>query len=225
MIQPRTIKYSQRLGDVLRCLPACKYLSDLGHDVFFDCHAEYHGVFEMVSYVKAGHRQGIVIDLEIWPTKYDEYRKSKKPWHEFVYSHHSIKDADKTTIILDRLDPNKVDGLPPKYSLIAPFGISQTDKRSPIDIMQDGIKEFGKDNTIILCPPNIVQINGIMTYTAQTISDMAKIIRDAENFICINSSPAVLASAVRVGRETRMYAQRGDFSQDNIHQFDGLVLI
>ena len=54
-MQPKTIKYSQRLGDIIRCLPACEYLHSQGHEVFFDCLAQYQGVFEMVSYVKAGH--------------------------------------------------------------------------------------------------------------------------------------------------------------------------
>jgi hypothetical protein len=224
MMQARTIKYSQRLGDVLRCLPACKYLADQGHGVFFDCFAQYHGVFEMVSYVKAGHRQGLVIDLEIWPNRYEEYRKSKKPWHDFVYSHHSIKDADKTNIVLDRLGKEPASGLPNEYNLVAPFGISQGDRRNPIDIIQDCAKEFGKDSLVVLCPPEF-RIDGLRTYTAPTTADMAKAIRDANEFVCINSTPAVLASAVRHGKQTRLYAQRGEFIQDNIHQFDGLVII
>jgi hypothetical protein len=225
MTQPRTIKYSQRLGDVLRCLPACKYLADQGHEVFFDCFAQYHGVFEMVSYVKAGHRQGLVIDLEIWPARYDEYRKSKKPWHDFVYSHHSIKDADRTNIVLDNLDKSPAVGLPEEFNLVAPFGVSQGDRRNPVEIIQDAVSELGTDNTIILCPPGSLQIHGIRTYTAPTIADMAKAIRDAKEFICINSSPAVVASAVRLGKETRVYGQRNEFIQDNIHHFDGLVIV
>ncbi|NDD04095.1 MAG: hypothetical protein EB078_04250 [Proteobacteria bacterium] len=225
MMQPRTIKYSQRLGDVLRCLPACKYLADQGHEVFFDCFDQYHGVFEMTSYVKAGHRQGLVIDLEIWPTKYEEYRKSRKPWHDFVYSHHSINGADRTNIILDKLDKSPAGGLPAEFNLIAPFGISQGDRRNPVEIIQDAIGEFGRDNTIILCPQDSIQIHGIRTYTAPTIADMAKAIRDAREFVCINSSPAVIASAVRRGKETRVYGQRGEFAQDNIHHFDGLIIV
>jgi len=54
---------------------------------------------------------------------------------------------------------------------------------------------------------------------------MAKAIRDAKEFICINSSPAVVASAVRPGKETRVYGQRNEFTQDNIHHFDGLVIV
>ena len=75
----KTIKYSQRLGDVLRCLPAAKYLADQGHEVFFDCFDQYHGVFDLVSYVRAGSK-GDVLDLEIWPNRYNDFIKSKKNW-------------------------------------------------------------------------------------------------------------------------------------------------
>lgn len=222
MMQPRTIKYSQRLGDILRCLPACKYLADQGHEVFFDCFAEYHGVFEMVSYVKAGHRQGMVIDLQIWPDRYEEFIKSKKTWHDFVYSHHSIKDADKTNIVLDTLEKSKAVGLPEKYSLIAPFGISQSYKRNPISIIQDAVKELGKDNIVILCPKEFT-IDGLSTYTAPTIADMAKAIRDADEFWGVNSSPIILASSVRRGKINRFWGEKNGHEVQNVFEFDGLV--
>lgn len=224
MIQPRTIKYSQRLGDVLRCLPACKHLADQGHEVFFDCFAQYHGVFEMVSYVKAGHRQGLTIDLEIWPNRYEEFIKSKKTWHDFVYSHHSIKDADKTNIILDKLDKAPAEGLPASYILVAPFGISQSYKRDPIAIIQDAVREFGKDSIIILCPPEF-RIQGLRTYTAPTIQDMAKAIRDAEELWAVNSSPIILASAVRRGKTSRLYGEKFEHKVQNVFDFDGLVMV
>lgn len=224
MIQPRTIKYSQRLGDVLRCLPACKYLADQGHEVFFDCFAQYHGVFEMVSYVKAGHRQGVTIDLEIWPARYEEFINSKKTWHDFVYSHNSIKDADKTNIILDKLEKTPAEGLPSNYVLVAPFGISQSYKRDPTLIIQDAVREFGMDKVIVLCPPEVT-IQGLRTYTAPTIQDMAKAIRDAEEFLAVNSSPIILASAVRDGKTSRLYGEKFEHKVQNVFDFEGLVII
>lgn len=222
MIQPRTIKYSQRLGDVLRCLPACKYLADQGHEVFFDCFAQYHGVFEMTSYVKAGHRQGLVIDLEIWPNRYEEFIKSKKTWHDFVYSHHSIKDADKTNIILDKLDKAPADGLPEKYNLIAPFGISQTYKRNPLELIQTAARELGKDNIIILCPPEF-QIQGLNTYTAPSVEQMVKAIRGADEFWSVNSSPIIIASAVRREKESRFWGEKNNGEVQNVFEFEGLI--
>lgn len=222
MIPSKTIKYSQRLGDILRCLPACKYLADNGNRVFFDCLAQYQGVFEMTSYVKAGFNQGEVIDLEIWPNKYDEYRKSKKTWTDFVYSNCLINGAEKTNIVLDCIGTGKVDGLPDKYHLIAPFGISQNYQRNPLEIIQDAVKDFGKDNIVILCPQEI-GIQGLQTYTAPTIEDLAKAIRDADEFWAINSAPIVLASAVRHGKESKFWGQKEPFEADNVFDFEGLI--
>lgn len=218
----KTIKYSQRLGDILRCLPAAKFLAEQGHEVFFDCHAEFQGVFEMTSYVKAGHGQGDVLDLEIWPDKYEAFIKSRKPWHDFVYSHPEIRGAKRTEIILDLLDAKPAEGLPEKYHLIAPFGVSQTFKRNPITIIQDAIKELGKDDTYILCPPE-VKIEGLCTYTAKSVEQLAKAIRGADQFWAINSAPIILASAVRRGKQSRFWGEQGESEVQNVFPFEGLV--
>jgi hypothetical protein len=224
-MQPKIIKYHQRLGDVLRCLPACKYLADQGHEVLFDCFEKYHGVFDMVSYAKPLSKtpwDAEIIDLEIWPNKYAEYRKSKKTWADFVYSDPRIKDADKTNIILDSLGADKALGLPEKYHLVAPFGISQGYQRNPLELIQTAAKELGKDNIIILCPPEF-QIQGLRTYTAQSVEQMAKAIRDAEEFWAINSAPIILASATRRDKESRFWGQKNEWETDNIFEFEGLV--
>lgn len=218
----KTIKYSQRLGDVLRCLPAAKYLADQGHQVFFDCHAQYHGVFEMTSYVKAGHRQGDIFDLEVWPDKYEAYRKSRKSWTDFVYARPEIEKADKTNIVLDLLDSKPAEGLPEKYHLIAPFGISQGYQRNPLELIQTAAKELGKDSIVILCPPQF-RIDGLATYTAPSVEQMAKAVRGADEFWCINSAPVILASATRREKETRFWGQKNEWETDNIFEFEGLV--
>lgn len=224
-MQPKVIKYQQRLGDVLRCLPACKYLADQGHEVLFDCFEQYHGVFDMVSYAKpmgAIPFDADIIDLEIWPTRYGQFIKSKKPWHEFVYSDPRIKDADKTNIVLDRLDEKPALGLPEKYNLIAPFGLSQTHKRNPLELIQAAAKELGKDNIIILCPPEF-QIQGLKTYTASSVEQMAKAIRGADEFWAINSSPIILASAVRRDKKSRFWGEKNEAEVQNVFHFEGLV--
>jgi len=224
-MQPKVIKYQQRLGDVLRCLPACKYLADQGHEVLFDCFEQYHGVFDLVSYAKpmgAIPFNADIIDLEVWPNKYIDYRKSRKTWTDFVYSEPRIKDADKTNIILDKLDAGKALGLPEKYHLVAPFGVSQGHQRNPLVLIQLAAKELGKDNIIILCPPNF-QIQGLATYTAPSVEQMAKAVRDADEFWAINSAPVILASATRKEKETRFWGQKNEWETDNIFEFDGLI--
>jgi len=217
----KTIKYSQRLGDVLRCLPAAKHLADQGHEVFFDCFPQYHGVFDLVHYVTDGSK-GDVLDLEIWPNKYEAYRKSRKTWTEFVYAHPDIKGAEAKNIVLDKLGEERVSGLPDQYHLIAPFGISQGYRRNPLELIQDAAKQLGKDKIVILCPPEF-QIQGLQTFTAPSVEQMAKAIRDAEEFWCINSAPVVIASAVRRGKETRFWGVKNEWEVDNIFEFDGLL--
>ena len=225
MMPTKIIKYQQRLGDVLRCLPACKHLADQGHEVLFDCFEQYHGVFEMVSYAKPLGKTSFdaeIIDLEVWPNKYVEYRQSRKTWTDFVYSHPEIKDADKTNIILDRLNAERACGLSEKYNLIAPFGISQGYQRNPLELIQLAVRELGKDNIIILCPPDF-QIQGIATYTAPSVEQMAKAIRDADQLWAINSTPIILASAARRSKESRFWGQKNEWETDNIFEFEGLV--
>lgn len=176
----------------------------------------------MTSYVKAGHRQGEVIDLEVWPDRYEAYRKSRKTWTDFVYSDPRIKDADKTNIILDTLGQERAESLPEKYNLVAPFGISQGYPRNPLELIQTAAKELGKDNIIILCPPEF-QIQGLRTYTAPSVEQMAKAVRDADEFWAINSAPVCLASAVRRDKETRFWGVKNEWEVDNIFEFDGLV--
>ena len=217
----KTIKYSQRLGDVLRCLPACKYLADQGHEVFFDCFDQYHGVFDLVSYVKAGSK-GDVLDLEIWPNRYNDFIKSRKNWHDFVYSHPEIKEADKTNIVLDKLDDKPAEGLPETYNLVAPFGISQTFYRNPLNLIQDAVKGLGKESVFVLCPPEI-KIQGLNTYTAQSVEQMVKAIRGANEFWAVNSSPIIIASAVRRDKESKFWGEKNEAEVQNVFHFEGLV--
>jgi len=218
----KTIKYSQRLGDVLRCLPAAKHLADQGHEVFFDCLAQYHSVFELTSYVRAGHRKGDIIDLEVWPNKYEAYRKSKRSWTDFVYSHPEIKDADKTNIVLDKLDDEPASELPETYNLVAPFGLSQGYYRNPLELIVRARQTMGKDNFYVLCPADI-KIDGLNTYTAPSVEQMAKAIRGATDFWAINSTPIILASATRRDKRTGFFSQKNEWETDNIFPFEGLV--
>lgn len=218
---PKTIKYSQRLGDIIRCLPACKYLADQGHEVFVDCLPQYHGIFEMVSYAKVGNK-GDVIDLEIWPNKYQEYRFSNKTWTEFVYSHPAINNADSTNILFDKLDDEPAKGLPAEYNMVAPFGISQGEKQDPLKIIVEARNKAGANNFIVLAPEGF-KISGLETYTAPSVSEMARAIRGAKEFYAINSAPMTIAAGVRKEKKVIFYPQKIEpFDKDNLFIWDSV---
>ena len=220
---PKTIKYSQRLGDIIRCLPACKYLADQGHEVFVDCLPQYHGIFEMVSYAKAGSK-GDVIDLEIWPNKYQEYRFSNKTWTEFVYAHPEINKADPTNILFDKLDNEPAKGLPEVYNMVAPFGISQGEKQDPLKIIVEARNKAGAYSFIVLAPEGF-KISGLQTYTAPSVLEMAKAIRGAKEFYAINSAPMTIAAGVRKEKKVIFYPQKIEpFDKDNLFIWDSVEL-
>jgi hypothetical protein len=219
----KTIKYSQRLGDIIRCLPACKYLADQGHEVFFDCLPQYHGIFEMVSYVKVGNK-GDVIDLEIWPNKYQEYRFSGKTWTEFVYAHLDINKADPKDIMFDRLDDAPAKELPETYNMVAPFGISQGHKRDPLQIIVEARKKCGGDNFFVLCQEG-TEIKGLQTYTAPSIPELARAIRGANEFWSIDSGQMAVAAGVRKESKVVYFPQTIEpFSKDNIFIWDSVEI-
>lgn len=219
----KTIKYSQRLGDIIRCLPACKYLADQGHEVFFDCLPQYHGIFEMVSYVKVGNK-GDVIDLEIWPNKYQEYRFSGKTWTEFVYAHPEINKADPKDILFDKLDDAPAKGLPETYNMVAPFGISQGHKRDPLQIIVEARKKCGGDNFLVLCQGG-TEIKGLQTYTAPSIPELARAIRGAEEFWSIDSGQMAIAAGVRKEKKVVYFPQTIEpFAKDNIFIWDSVEI-
>ena len=220
---PKTIKYSQRLGDIIRCLPACKYLADQDHEVFVDCLPQYHGIFEMVSYAKVGSK-GDVIDLEIWPNKYQEYRFSNKTWTEFVYSHPAINKADPTNILFDKLDDKPAKGLPAEYNMVAPFGISQGHKRDPLQVIVEARNKCGEKNFFVLCPPGM-EIKGLPTYTAPNIPEMARAIRGAGEFWSIDSGQMAIAAGVRKESKVVYFPQTNEpFDKDNIFIWDSVEL-
>jgi hypothetical protein len=223
----KIIKYQQRLGDVLRCLPACKYLADQGHEVLFDCFDQYHGVFDLVSYVKPLKELRLdaeIIDLEVWPNRYLEYRNSNKTWNDFVYGHPLIEKADKTNIVFDRLNDGPAFGLPKEYNLVAPFGISQGHQRNPLEIIVEARKKLGEKNFFVLCPEG-VSIKGLECFTASSVEQMARAIRDAQEFWCINSAPMVIANAVRKEKRVVFYAQQVEpFQHDNMNIWDTVEL-
>ena len=219
----KTIKYSQRLGDIIRCLPACKYIADQGYEVFFDCLPQYHGIFEMVSYVKVGSK-GDVIDLEIWPNKYQQYRFSGKTWTEFVYAHPEINKADPKDILFDKLDDAPAKGLPEAYNMVAPFGISQGHKRDPLQIIVEARKKCGGDNFFVLCQEG-TEIKGLQTYTAPSIPELARAIRGAEEFWSIDSGQMAIAAGVRKDKKVVYFPQTIEpFAKDNIFIWDSVEL-
>lgn len=216
----KTIVYHQRLGDVLQCLPAARHLAQ--HDeVQIECLPQYAGVMDLVSYatwVSPGEGTGERIELEIWPNRYNAFRQSGLSWMDFVYQHPAIAEADRK-IVLDRVPDGPPDGLPERYNLLSPLGISQGWNYPTLDILHKADEVIG--DYVIMCEKKYFFHR--RHWSAGSIVEMAQAIKHADLFMSINSAPIVLASALRQNRPTYFLPQKEQWVQDNVAPWPGRV--
>lgn len=216
----KTIVYHQRLGDVLQCLPAARHLAQ--HDeVQIECLPQYAGVMDLVSYatwVAPGGGTGERIELEIWPNQYNAFRQSGLSWMDFVYQHPAISKADRK-IVLDRVPDGPPDGLPERYNLLSPLGISQGWNYPTLDILHKADEVIG--DYVIMCEKKYFFHR--RHWSAGSIVEMAQAIKHADLFMSINSAPIVLASALRQNRPTYFLPQKEQWAQDNVAPWPGRV--
>ena len=52
---------------------------------------------------------------------------------------------------------------------------------------------------------------------------MVKEIRGADEFWAVNSSPIIIASAVRREKESRFWGEKNEAEVQNVFEFDGLI--
>lgn len=209
----KTIVYHQRLGDVLQCLPAAKYLAQ-EEEVQIECLPQYAGALDLVSYanwVAPGEGKGERIELEIWPNRYNSFRQSGLSWMDFVYQHPAIAAADRR-IDLDCVPDGPPPGLPNQYNLLAPLGISQGWNYPTLDIIQKAEDLMG--DYVIMCESKYYFYK--RHWTAGSIVEMAQAIKHADKFMAINSAPIILASALRQDKPTYFLPQKEQWAQDNI---------
>ena len=218
----KTIVYHQRLGDVLQCLPAARYLAQQD-EVQIECLPQYAGAMDLVSYatwVAPGQGTGERIDLEIWPNRYNAFRQSGLSWMDFVYQHPAISKADRK-IVLDRVPDGPPAGLPDKYNLLAPHGISHG-WHYPLNKIMEKAEEIMGSYFLMHAPCHCYY--SVPHWSAGSIVEMAQAIKHAELFMTINSAPIVMAAALRQdGKETFYLPQKGQWAQDNVAPWPGRV--
>lgn len=189
--------------------------------MFVECLPQYSSALDLISYAKwvaPGEGEGEILDFQIWPKRYTEYRNSGKPYVDFLYDHPALHEVDRQ-ILLDRVPDGPPPGLPDQYNLLAPMGISQAWNYPTLDIQIKAEELMG--DYLIMCEKNYYFRR--RHWTAQSAVEMARAIKHAIIFMTINSAPAVLASAVRREKTTFFLPQEGAFAQDNIAPWPGRV--
>ncbi len=206
------IVYHQRLGDIIRILPIARHLAGQGHSVYVECFAQYWGLFSCVSYVRPSDpkqrdkmRFGRVLELEIWPHRYDEYRASGKPWGDFVFGlfpEFAQLNQRPEFDLIDEQPPLQDYGFSREICLLAPFGYSQG-KQHHAGALMEACRRVAKRPIVFLADEAqeakllTWRVPQSMILRAKSPAHLPRIIRDAEEMFTINSSPCIIAGAVR----------------------------
>jgi len=177
-------------------LPIAEYFHKKGNRVFIECNEEYHGVFDMVDYATPccpnSNRTAFdrVIDLQIWPNKYDDWRSSGLNWIDYIYK--SIPEGHEIDRQIHLNVPPIV--VPPEVKesvLCFPTGYSQSVKINPKEIIM--VAHLVANGRPVICVGK--KDHGF--FELDSIPYLCAYIKNAFDVVTINSSPSIICSAYR----------------------------
>lgn len=205
------IRYTERLGDVVRVLPIARHFAARGWSAFVQCKAAYHGIFDAVSYATPTEdpvEAEKLFNLTIWPCRYASFIESGKTWADFVYGecYPELAPIDRH-IVFDRIndtpDPRKHYHLPSGYSIVSPFGYSQRNQYPLGNVLVAASQRMDPATTYVLCDGAQrmwLRANGyerLRLVTMDSPGHLPRLLRDAAEVLTTNSAPAHIAAAVR----------------------------
>jgi hypothetical protein len=206
------IAYSQRLGDIIRILPIARHFAADGNEVMIECLSQYHEFFDCVSYCNPSlryHREAhgfdMVVDLEIWPTRFDDFVESGLTWLDYVYGTSPLLHRIDRTPVFDRINsmPSLADyGLPADISIFSPFGYSQRERYTLQSLAEQAKKRICGHFVTLADPIHAdallrAGIDKETILTAHRSSHLPRLLREAKSVFTINSCPSIICGAVR----------------------------
>jgi hypothetical protein len=193
------LRYHQRLGDIIQCLSMCRQLARQGHEMYLECNQEYHTIFRICPYVMPifpgqapprGFRFDHVIDPQIWPQRYYQYRASKQKWWEFTTSLHPLLGGlTWQSPFLENVLPVSPWVKPESFCLIAHTGFSQVPAIDPQNVVALAQRLHP---TLI---PLTIGIKG--RYRTTDLCDLVSFVQKAGAVVTINTSVDFMADSLR----------------------------
>lgn len=199
MIKTLLIVYHERLGDIVRCLPIARHFAMLGWHVWIECRPQYHGIFDCVTYcygLAPDERRGDftrIIDLQIWPKRFDDFTRSGKNWMDYVYGlFPEGKDIDRQILLAPtKGEADEVPAWVHECCLVFPNGYSQMNPPNPFGVLIQAHKTFPTVPVIAVgkAELDMPELPSIPTLVAW--------IEAAKHVLTVNTSASIIASAVR----------------------------
>lgn len=190
------IVYHERLGDITRCLPLARWLSAAeGYEVFLECKPQYHAIFSLVSYATPLHpgadrsQFSRVLDLQIWPERFIAFEKTGLNWMDYVYQ--DFGDCPRKIVFDLPLPMQRVPNWVSSAALVFPNGYSQRDAPDPRWVVLKAHQLFPG------VPVCVIGARDLGCHELPTIPDLVAWIAAAKHVLTVNTSPSILASAVR----------------------------
>lgn len=206
------IVYHLRLGDVARCLPIARHFAGLGDEVTIECLPEYHGLFELVSYCRAAS-PGVdraefdrILDLQIWPNRYEDFRASGLKWADFVHGLFPEGASIDRQIVLDVAPKCEVPPWLASTTLCFPTGFSQVNPE-PVGNVLSLAHVIAAGRPVV-----VVGKSDHGMAELKSIPQMCAWIAGARDVVTINSAPSILASALRKAYFHIPECEQDDFS-------------
>jgi hypothetical protein len=168
-----------------------------GYELYIECQREYHSIFRICPYVMPvypdqipprGFKFDHVIDPQIWPQRYQAYRRSKMKWWPFVTAQHPmLSGLEWSNPFEEALLPDCPLKHPEALLVIAHTGFSQVPKIEPSRVVELAYKEY----------PDFIPVLLGHTYRATDLCDLVSLVKQAAAVVTINTSVDFMADSFR----------------------------
>jgi len=195
----------QRLGDIVACFPAARLLTEAGNEVDFCCFPQYHPIFRAITYCRPvgpeilGRTKDYdrVYDLEIRRSEYDAFRAARTKIRHYMYAKYPDLWAARDLLPhFDQIPEISDYGLPARYALACPTGISQTPKVDG-EWFRHQCLPLSPDPWYVLTDQAGSRTSWGIPLHAKSLDHLPALIARATTFVTINSAPNIIAAGVR----------------------------
>jgi hypothetical protein len=196
------IKQPGKVGDIVICLPIAKHYADRGYSVEWECPAQYHAMFNYVSYatpvVTGSGEYSRTIDISFGLNKQSStniaWAKHKRTGSSFVNLKYELAGVDVKERNNLKYNRNET----AENNLFSDLGLNDAE---PF-ILFHGASDYGTPVNLPAHSLKVVEFGPVGNYT---IFDWRKVIEKATEIHCIDSSLANFVEVVPTSAELHYY--------------------
>lgn len=195
------------------CLPSAKYLSDQGHEVWFEVRPQFRDIFELTSYVRPANETRSsydkVLDLSLDGERLDQFMHGQirlQDWFASLYP--ETRPSIGHDVVLDQKVETPDYGMPEDAILISPYAYNHPAAPGLDWFLHVARHRTGRRHGMFVLSDKPRNNLAVPVITAMKISHLPGIIERAREFFTVQSAPTHIAAAVR---QTYYHVYRAGF--------------